>query len=153
MTPVLTQHYAMPKRNLVYTEVARGRRLIVPLSQKNAEAIAVYNASGHRRWSKPDEWFVGAETDTARNTWSLRERLLTFQPDAFDSGDFDRFVSLSFTFHLHHDAVVFDEVEEDQIPLPKFPGPRQGLAFFWREACQACGVDGEVGDGGLRRRA
>ena len=57
--PVLTQHYAMLKRNLVYTGVTRGRRLVVLVGQKKAVAIAVRNASGRRRWSKLDEWLVG----------------------------------------------------------------------------------------------
>ena len=57
--PVLTQHYAMLKRNLLYTGVTRGRRLVVLVGQKKAVAIAVRNASGRRRWSKLDEWLVG----------------------------------------------------------------------------------------------
>ena len=51
--PVLTQHYAMLQRNLLYTGVTRGKRLVV---QKKAIAIAVRNVSGRRRWSKLDEW-------------------------------------------------------------------------------------------------
>ena len=52
--PVLTQHYAMLKRNLLYTGVTRGKRLVVLVGQKKAVAIAVHNASGRRRWSKLD---------------------------------------------------------------------------------------------------
>ncbi len=59
--PVLTQHYAMLKRNLLYTGVTRGRRLVVLVGQKKAMAIAVRNASGRRRWSKLDEWLAGAK--------------------------------------------------------------------------------------------
>ena len=54
--PVLTQHYAMLRRNLLYTGVTRGKRLVVLLGQKKAVAIAVRNVSGRRRWSKLDEW-------------------------------------------------------------------------------------------------
>jgi exodeoxyribonuclease V alpha subunit len=54
--PVLTQHYAMLQRNLLYTGVTRGKRLVVLVGQKKAVAIAVRNASGRRRWSKLDEW-------------------------------------------------------------------------------------------------
>lgn len=54
--PVLTQHYAMLQRNLLYTGVTRGRQLVVLVGQKKAVAIAVRNASGRRRWSKLDEW-------------------------------------------------------------------------------------------------
>jgi exodeoxyribonuclease V alpha subunit len=54
--PVLTQHYAMLQRNLLYTGVTRGKRLVVMVGQKKAVAIAVRNASGRRRWSKLAEW-------------------------------------------------------------------------------------------------
>jgi exodeoxyribonuclease V alpha subunit len=54
--PVMTQHYAMLQRNLLYTGVTRGKRLVVLVGQKKAVAIAVRNASGRRRWSKLDEW-------------------------------------------------------------------------------------------------
>src|SRR5262245_43944124 len=54
--PVMTQHYAMLQRNLLYTGVTRGKKLVVLVGQKKAVAIAVRNASGRRRWSKLSEW-------------------------------------------------------------------------------------------------
>jgi exodeoxyribonuclease V alpha subunit len=54
--PVLTQHYPMLQRNLLYTGVTRGKRLVVLVGQKKAVAIAVQNVSGRRRWSKLAEW-------------------------------------------------------------------------------------------------
>jgi exodeoxyribonuclease V alpha subunit len=54
--PALTQHYAMLQRNLLYTGVTRGKRLVVLVGQKKAVAIAVRNVSGRRRWSKLAEW-------------------------------------------------------------------------------------------------
>jgi exodeoxyribonuclease V alpha subunit len=56
IVPVLTQHYAMLQRNLLYTGVTRGKRLVVLVGQKKAVAIAVRNASGRRRWSKLQDW-------------------------------------------------------------------------------------------------
>jgi exodeoxyribonuclease V alpha subunit len=53
--PVLTQHYPMLQRNLLYTGATRGKRLVVLVGQK-AVAIAVRNASSRRRWSKLGEW-------------------------------------------------------------------------------------------------
>jgi exodeoxyribonuclease V alpha subunit len=41
--PVLTQHYAMLQRNLLYTGVTRGKKLVVLIGQKKAIAIAVRN--------------------------------------------------------------------------------------------------------------
>ena len=56
--PVMTQHYTMLQRNLLYTGVTRGKRLVVLVGQKKAVAIAVKNISGRRRWSKLKEWLV-----------------------------------------------------------------------------------------------
>ncbi len=53
---MLTQHYAMLQRNLLYTGITRGKRLVVVVGQKKAIAIAVRNVSGRRRWSKLAEW-------------------------------------------------------------------------------------------------
>jgi exodeoxyribonuclease V alpha subunit len=47
--PVLTQHYAMLQRNLLYTGVTRGQRLVIMLGQKKAVAMAVKNTSGRLR--------------------------------------------------------------------------------------------------------
>ena len=68
--PIMTQHYAMLQRNLLYTGITRGKKLVVLVGQKKAVAIAVRNVSGRRRWSKLDEWLQPAipysSTGTAR---------------------------------------------------------------------------------------
>jgi exodeoxyribonuclease V alpha subunit len=48
--PVLTQHYAMLQRNLLYTGVTRGKRLVVLVGQKKAIAIGGAGGAkeGHR---------------------------------------------------------------------------------------------------------
>ncbi len=56
--PMMTQHYAMLQRNLLYTGVTRGKKLVVLVGQKKALAIAVRNVSGRRRWSKLKEWLA-----------------------------------------------------------------------------------------------
>jgi exodeoxyribonuclease V alpha subunit len=67
--PVLTQHYTMLQRNLLYTGVTRGKRLVVLVGQKKAVAIAVRNVSGRQRWSKLNEWLlVPARADEERAT-------------------------------------------------------------------------------------
>jgi exodeoxyribonuclease V alpha subunit len=58
--PVVTQHYTMLQRNLLYTGVTRGKRLVVLVGQKKAVAIAVRSVSGRRRWSKLREWLQSA---------------------------------------------------------------------------------------------
>jgi exodeoxyribonuclease V alpha subunit len=54
--PVMTQHYTMLARNLLYTAVTRGKRLVILVGQRKAVMIAVKNASSNRRWSKLREW-------------------------------------------------------------------------------------------------
>ena len=56
--PVLTQHYAMLQRNLIYTGVTRGKKLVVLVGQPKAVAIAVKNVSGRKRWTKLGEWLA-----------------------------------------------------------------------------------------------
>lgn len=60
--PVMTQHYAMLQRNLLYTGITRGKKLVVLVGQNKAVAIAVKNVSGRRRWSKLDEWLHPSST-------------------------------------------------------------------------------------------
>src|SRR6266436_2859262 len=56
--PLTTQHYVMLQRNLVYTGVTRGKRLVVLIGQRKALAIAVKGGRTKRRWSKLREWLV-----------------------------------------------------------------------------------------------
>ncbi|MBB1493324.1 ATP-dependent RecD-like DNA helicase [Paracoccus sp. MC1854] len=58
--PVMTQHYAMLQRNLLYTGITRGRKLVVLVGQRKAIAIAVRNVAGRRRWTKLAEWLAAA---------------------------------------------------------------------------------------------
>jgi exodeoxyribonuclease V alpha subunit len=64
--PVMTQHYAMLQRNLIYTGVTRGKKLVVLVGQKKAVAIAVKNVSGRQRWSKLDEWLAAQSPQLTR---------------------------------------------------------------------------------------
>jgi hypothetical protein len=50
--PLVTQHYMMLARNLLYTGVTRGKRLVVLVGQRKALAIAVRNQGSRRRWAK-----------------------------------------------------------------------------------------------------
>ncbi len=44
VVPLHTQHYVMLRRNLLYTAITRGRRLVVLVGARRALAIAVRNA-------------------------------------------------------------------------------------------------------------
>ena len=58
--PLLTQHYAMLQRNLVYTGLTRGKQLVVLVGQKKALAMAVKNHLGRSRHTKLAEWLSGS---------------------------------------------------------------------------------------------
>jgi exodeoxyribonuclease V alpha subunit len=55
-----TTHYPMLQKNLVYTGVTRGKRLVVLVGQRRALAIAVGGGQAKRRWSKLREWLAAA---------------------------------------------------------------------------------------------
>ena len=65
--PVMTQHYAMLQRNLIYTGITRGKRLVVLVGQEKAVVIAVRNVSGRRRWSKLGKWLSAAPSALRQN--------------------------------------------------------------------------------------
>jgi exodeoxyribonuclease V alpha subunit len=56
--PVVTQHFTMLARNLLYTGVTRGKRLVVLVGQKKAVGIAVRGGQMKRRWTKLREWLA-----------------------------------------------------------------------------------------------
>jgi exodeoxyribonuclease V alpha subunit len=49
--PLLTQHYIMLQRNLIYTAVTRGRKLVVMIGSKRALAIVVRNNKTEKRYT------------------------------------------------------------------------------------------------------
>jgi exodeoxyribonuclease V alpha subunit len=50
--PILTQHYILLQRNLIYTAVTRGRQLVVMVGSRRALAIGVNNNQIKRRFSR-----------------------------------------------------------------------------------------------------
>ena len=68
--PLSTQHYPMLQRNLVYTGVTRGKRLVVLVGQRKALAIAVKGSRARRRWSKLREWLIGGDRPGTRRAES-----------------------------------------------------------------------------------
>jgi exodeoxyribonuclease V alpha subunit len=50
--PVLTSHYVMLQRNLVYTGITRGKQLVVMIGQKRALALAARNNTAGQRASR-----------------------------------------------------------------------------------------------------
>lgn len=67
------QHYMMLRRNLLYTGVTRGRRLVILVGDKRAVAIAVKGTTGRRRWSKLQEWLAPDTTVVSDQQGVARE--------------------------------------------------------------------------------
>jgi exodeoxyribonuclease V alpha subunit len=70
--PVTTQHYTMLARNLIYTGVTRGKRLVVLVAQKKAIGIAVRGQKAKRRWTKLKEWLTGVSASKAVNPYAVK---------------------------------------------------------------------------------
>lgn len=54
--PVMMQHYMLLRRNLLYTGITRGKKMVVLVGQKKAIGMAVKGMVEGRRWSKLEEW-------------------------------------------------------------------------------------------------
>jgi exodeoxyribonuclease V alpha subunit len=73
--PLSTQHYLMLRRNLIYTGITRGKRLVVLVGQRKALAIAVKNSRAGRRWSKLKQWLCGEIARATRSPSGPRSGL------------------------------------------------------------------------------
>jgi exodeoxyribonuclease V alpha subunit len=69
------RHYPMLQRDLVYTGVTRGKRLVVLVGQRKALAIAVKGVRTRKRWSKLRDWQIrgGGPSRTASDAPSPRQ--------------------------------------------------------------------------------
>ena len=65
--PLLTTHYMMLQRNLLYTAVTRAKRLVVLVGQPKALAIAVRNAKVGERFTGLTERLVGNDNSRSSN--------------------------------------------------------------------------------------
>lgn len=50
--PIMTQHFVMLQRNLLYTAITRGKKLVIIVGSKKAMAIAVKNNKTNMRWTR-----------------------------------------------------------------------------------------------------
>jgi exodeoxyribonuclease V alpha subunit len=58
--PLVTQHYSMLQKNLIYTAITRGKKLVIIVGQHKALSIALFSTQKQKRWTK------------------LKERLMTY---------------------------------------------------------------------------
>ena len=52
VAPLLTQHYVMLQRNLIYTAITRAKKLLVMVGSRKALSLAVANNETSRRYSR-----------------------------------------------------------------------------------------------------
>ncbi|MGC9521740.1 MAG: SF1B family DNA helicase RecD2 [Anaerolineae bacterium] len=72
VVPILTQHYVMLQRNLLYTAVTRGRELVVLVGDHRAIAIAVRNDRiAHRNTRLQERLMEGAGPQQASGGYAL----------------------------------------------------------------------------------
>ncbi len=50
--PILTQHYLLLQRNLIYTAITRGRKLVVMVGTRKALTIGVRNDKTQKRYTR-----------------------------------------------------------------------------------------------------
>jgi exodeoxyribonuclease V alpha subunit len=56
--PLMIQHFPMLKRNLLYTGITRGKKLVVVIGEKKALAIAVKDRQTKKRYAKLKDWLI-----------------------------------------------------------------------------------------------
>lgn len=59
--PLMMQHYVLLQRNLVYTGVTRGKRLVILVGEPRALSIAVKNNKTHRRFTRLAQRLAAAD--------------------------------------------------------------------------------------------
>jgi exodeoxyribonuclease V alpha subunit len=70
--PLTMDHALMLRRNLLYTAVTRGQRLVVLLGQREALQRAIRDEGSRRRWSRLREALT--EADEAARSWAALRR-------------------------------------------------------------------------------
>ncbi len=73
--PIATQHWTMLARNLLYTGVTRGKRLVVLIGQRKAIGMAVRGGAAKRRYTKLREWLSIPVVEHQRRRCCQRQQL------------------------------------------------------------------------------
>lgn len=60
--PIMMQHYVLLQRNLIYTGVTRGKRLVILVGEPRALHVAVKNNKTRRRYTRLAQRLAGADT-------------------------------------------------------------------------------------------
>lgn len=58
--PLTTQHYPMLQKNLVYTGITRGKKLVIMVGERRALAIALRNKELAKRWTLLPQWLTSS---------------------------------------------------------------------------------------------
>lgn len=63
--PIMMQHYVLLQRNLIYTGVTRGKRLVILVGEPRALSMAVRNNKTRRRYTRLAQRLAGADAPAA----------------------------------------------------------------------------------------
>jgi exodeoxyribonuclease V alpha subunit len=77
IVPLVMQHYMLLQRNLIYTAVTRGRKLVILVGSKKALAIAVNNNKIRKRYTRLRERLMAGGIETSnvqRRTVNIESR-------------------------------------------------------------------------------
>jgi exodeoxyribonuclease V alpha subunit len=69
--PVMTQHYVLLQRNLIYTAVTRGRRMVVLVGTRRALAIAVNTNKTEKRFTRLDDRLREGDRSMIHQIWEV----------------------------------------------------------------------------------
>ena len=69
--PVMTQHYILLQRNLIYTAVTRGRRMVVLVGTRRALAIAVNTHKTEKRFTRLDDRLREGDRSPIHPIWEI----------------------------------------------------------------------------------
>jgi hypothetical protein len=71
--PILSQHYVLLQRNLIYTAVTRGRKLVILVGTRKALAMGIKNDKTKRRYTASAEE-VEFLTEIMPQSWPQRSK-------------------------------------------------------------------------------
>jgi len=63
--PLVTQHHIMLQKNLIYTAITRGKKLVILVGQKRAMTMTVHNNKAQKRWSLLKDWLQWGREDSS----------------------------------------------------------------------------------------
>ena len=107
IVPLLMQHFVMLERNLIYTAVTRGKKMVVLVGQMKALAMGVKNNKIRKRYT----WLAKR---LALDEHALREDMLPFAMDKKEERNqdvSDSYDDIEFLQPIDEEITFYDDYE------------------------------------------